>query len=66
MSALKQIEDAIRGLTQEDRTRFRAWFAEFDASEWDREFEADAAAGRLDWLGEEARTDLQAGRCTER
>ena len=48
------------------RAAFRAWFAEFDAQEWDRQFEADVAAGRLDWLIEEAREDLKAGRCTDR
>ncbi len=44
---------------------FRQWFAERDAAEWDRQFEADVAAGRLDSLGEEALKDLREGRCTD-
>ena len=66
MSTVREIEDAIQKLTNEERAAFRAWFAEYDADEWDRQLEADAAAGRLDWLVQEARDDVQSGRCTER
>lgn len=66
MSTLQQIEDAIRRLSDEERAAFRTWFAEFDAQEWDRQLEADVAAGRLDWLIDEARQDLRSGRCTDR
>jgi hypothetical protein len=66
MSTLEQLEDAVRGLSPADRAAFRAWFAEFDAAEWDRQLEADVAAGRLDWLVAEARQDRDAGRCTDR
>ena len=66
MSTLQQLEEAVRRLSTEERTAFRAWFAEFDAAEWDRQFEADVSAGRLDWLAEEARAELRAGRCTDR
>lgn len=66
MNAIQQIEDAVRRLSVEERAAFRAWFAEFDAEEWDRQFEADVAAGRLNWLVEEARQDQRQGRCSER
>ena len=66
MSTVKQIEEAVRQLSADERAAFRAWFAEFDAEEWDRQLEADAKAGRLDWLVEEARQDLREGRCTDR
>jgi hypothetical protein len=66
MIALHEIEEAIRQLPDADRAAFRAWFAEFDAAEWDRQFEADVTEGRLDWLVEEAKADLRAGRCTDR
>lgn len=32
---------------------------------WDRQFEADVAAGRLDQLAEEVLQDLREGRCTD-
>jgi hypothetical protein len=66
MNTLAQLEDAIRQLSDVDRTAFRAWYAEFDAEEWDRQLEADAAAGKLDWLVEEARRENREGRCTDR
>jgi hypothetical protein len=66
MTTVEQIEAAVRGLSEADKAAFRAWFAEFDAQEWDRQIEADVAAGRLDWLIDEARDDLKSDRCTDR
>jgi hypothetical protein len=63
--AVQEIAKAIRGLSPEDLVVFRAWFAEFDAEVWDRQIEADIAAGRLDQFADEALQDLKAGRCTE-
>ena len=65
MSTVKEIEQAVRQLSAEDLAAFRAWFAEFDADEWDRQFEEDVAAGRLDQLADEALQDLREGRCTD-
>ena len=48
-------------LSQEDLAKFRTWFAEFDAADWDRQFEADVAEGRLDALAEKALKDLRKG-----
>ncbi|MEX1097047.1 MAG: hypothetical protein WED34_13450 [Planctomycetales bacterium] len=66
MSTVEELETAVQSLSPEDRAAFRAWFVEFDADEWDRQLEADAAAGRLDWLVAEALADREAGRCTDR
>lgn len=66
MSTVREIEEAVQKLSDEDRAIFRAWFAAYDAAQWDRQLEEDVAAGRLDWLMEEARADRDAGRCTER
>jgi hypothetical protein len=66
MSTIREIEDAVQRLSADERAAFRSWYAEFDAGEWDRQFEADVAAGRLNWLLKEATDDLQAGRCTDR
>ncbi|MCI0492395.1 MAG: hypothetical protein L0Z07_05625 [Planctomycetes bacterium] len=65
MSRIVEIEQAVRQLPAEDLAAFRAWFAEFDAGIWDRQFEDDVAAGRLDALAEEAIEDLRQGRCTD-
>ncbi len=66
MSTVEELEAAVERLSPVDRAAFRAWFAEFDAQEWDRQLESDASAGRLDWLVVEALADRQAGRCTDR
>lgn len=66
MSTVEELEAAVKGLSPEERAAFRAWFAEFDAAEWDQQIEADVAAGRLDGLVAQALTDLKAGRCTDR
>ena len=66
MSTIQQLENGVRQLSSEELAAFRAWFAEYDAEQWDLQFEADVSAGRLDWLVEEARRDLREGRCTDR
>ena len=65
MSSVKEIEFAVAQLSCEDLGRFRTWFADFDADTWDRQFEADAVAGRLDALGDEALRDLDEGQCRD-
>jgi hypothetical protein len=66
MSTVEEIEAAIQQLPPDQMAVFRAWFAEFDAATWDQQIAADDAAGRLDWLVQEAVDDLDAGRCTDR
>jgi hypothetical protein len=66
MAGVNEIEDAVLRLTPSELDAFRTWFAEFDASAWDRQIEDDAAAGRLDAFADEALNDLRAGRCTDR
>ena len=66
MSTVQELEEAVRLLSPEDRAAFRAWYAKFDAEEWDRQLEKDVAAGKLDWLGQEAQDDRRSGRCSDR
>jgi len=65
MSKVEEIEDAVQKLDATDLAAFRSWFAEFDAAQWDRQFEEDVLAGKLDALADEAIADLRAGRCPE-
>jgi len=62
MSELEELEKRIRELPPEELAKFRAWFAEFDHLMWDRQIEADAAAGKLSNLAAEARADYKAGK----
>ncbi len=65
MSQVEKIESQIAALSSTDLAAFRKWFAEFDASAWDRQFEADVKAGRLDGLAGSALMDHAAGRSKE-
>jgi hypothetical protein len=62
VTKIEKLEEEVRKLSARDLATFRAWFAEFDASQWDREFDADAANGRLDRLADAALADHAAGR----
>jgi len=62
MTRLEIIEKSVTELSPEELARFRDWFAEFQAAQWDRQFETDARAGKLDRLAEEALADHRAGR----
>ncbi|WP_041933777.1 hypothetical protein [Gloeothece verrucosa] len=65
MKTLQEIEEAVSQLSPEDLAAFRNWFAQFDAVAWDKQFEEDVAAGRLDELAKKALKNLQAGNCTD-
>ena len=64
MSRLDEIEEHVRDLRPEELSAFREWFTAFDAEAWDRQFEADAIAGKLDDLAERALRDHSAGKST--
>ena len=64
--SVQEIETAVSQLTPDQLADFRAWFTEFEAQHWDRQFETDAQTGRLDALAAEALGDYRAGRTTER
>ena len=60
MGAVEKLELLIKSLSPQELTKFREWFAEFDAQVWDRQIESDAAAGKLDRLIEESMADHRA------
>ena len=63
MSTIQEIESAITKLKPEDIRTVGAWLDELREEMWDQRIAADAKAGRLDKLMEEARQDFEAGRC---
>ncbi len=65
MTKIEIIERQIKELSREELAQFRAWFAEFDGELWDRQFEADVKAGKLDALAEQALRDHLAGQSTK-
>lgn len=65
MSRVDNIEGQIRELSAEELRALRVWFDEFDAEPWDRQFEGDVSAGRLERLAERALRDHEAGLSTK-
>jgi len=63
MSTVAEIENAIKKLTPEEIRTVGDWLDAFREQLWDRQIEADAQAGKLDKLMEEAKQDYLAGRC---
>lgn len=62
--SVQELESAVSKLSREELAAFRRWFVEFDAAAWDKQFEEDVAAGRLDKFADEALSDLKQGRAT--
>ena len=65
MRSVKSIEKAVEALPATELAEFRQWFAEFDASIWDRQIELDSVSGKLDALAAEALADHRAGAARE-
>ncbi len=64
MVTIKEIENSVACLPEDQLEEFRKWFEEFDAKIWDEQFERDVNEGKIDKLAEEALNDLDTGRCT--
>lgn len=61
MENIESIEKAVELLPPAALAEFRRWFAEFDATAWDKQIEQDAADGNLNAMAAEALADYQAG-----
>ena len=65
MGNVKSIERAVESLPPLELAEFRGWFAEFDATAWDKQIEQDAVSGKLDVLAAEALADYRTGSARE-
>jgi len=65
MGKIEDLERQIKQLSAEELAEVRRWYAEFDAQSWDRQFEADVKAGKLDALAEKALRAHAAGQTTK-
>ncbi len=54
MLNVNEIKKAIESLPEKDFIQLRQWFSEKNWIKWDRQIEADCAAGKLDFLVKEA------------
>ena len=65
MSKIESIEQQIEKLSPKELAAFRTWYAAFDAEAWDRQFEADVKAGKLDALADKALRAHTSGQSTK-
>jgi hypothetical protein len=61
MSRVEEIEAAIEELSPEDFLRVVRWFNDRAQSQWDEQMDEDSAAGRLDFLFDEASKEAEEG-----
>jgi hypothetical protein len=60
--SIQEIESEVARLSRADLAAFAEWFEEFTAQAWDKQLEADVAAGKLDHLAKQADEHFEAGR----
>lgn len=61
MGRVEEIEAAIEGLPPDEFRRIAQWFREREQSQWDERLDCDSAAGKLDFLFEEAERESKEG-----
>ncbi|MCY4134590.1 MAG: hypothetical protein OXG30_06705 [bacterium] len=49
-STVSDIQQAILGLPEDEYAQLREWFSDLDWERWDKQIEADADEGALDFL----------------
>lgn len=62
MSTVAEIENALQALPLAEARKVAGWLQQYLDEKWDRQIDADIAAGKLDRLAEEAVGDYRAGR----
>ncbi|TIT77092.1 MAG: hypothetical protein E5W56_04010 [Mesorhizobium sp.] len=62
MTKPEQIQALVTNLDPAEFKAFAAWFEALQADLWDKQIEADAKAGRLDKLAEQALAEIRAGK----
>ena len=65
MNRLENVENEVKQFSADELRAFRAWFVEYEAGMWDRQFESDVRGGKLDRLAGRALRDHEAGKATD-
>ena len=65
MTSLAEIKEAIQNLPPTEFAEIVRWLEDVQEDEWDRQFEADAAAGRLNFFKEQVAQARVAGTVRE-
>ncbi|MBS0327439.1 MAG: hypothetical protein JSS46_12985 [Proteobacteria bacterium] len=65
MDKVDDLERQVQGLSPDELATFRRWFAAFDGEIWDRQFESDVKAGKLNSIADRARQAHDAGKSSK-
>ncbi len=65
MTTVSELQDAILGLSEADYSELRRWLLDQDWDRWEREFDEDVRAGKLDALAAEALEAKARGELTD-
>jgi len=65
MKTIEEIKSAVKHLPQPEFTRFRKWFDEYEANQWDKQIEHDINSGKLDKMAHNALNDFNSGNSSE-
>jgi hypothetical protein len=60
-TAIEQIESAILKLSPQELSQLANWVLDLDEQQWDSQIERDVVAGKLDFLTQEALSELESG-----
>lgn len=62
MKNFEEVKSAIEALPRREYMKLTHWLSEHDWQVWDEDIERDSAAGKLDFLIEEAQTSDHPGK----
>jgi len=65
MKTIEEIKSAVKHLPQPEFTRFRKWFDEYEAKQWDKQLENDINSGKLNKIARNVLNDFHSGNCSE-
>lgn len=65
MANVKDLESAITNLSAEDYKELRDWLEKYESEKWDKQFEDDAASGKLDTFAREAIREYKNCKCSD-
>ncbi|MGL5833448.1 MAG: hypothetical protein ACRC1Z_09475 [Waterburya sp.] len=63
MSKVEQIEAEILKLSPQEFSQLADWLLNLNEQRWDDQIEQDVAAGKLDFLAQEALAEFESGNC---
>jgi len=65
MTQVQRIVEEVASLPKVELAKFRLWFENFEAKEWDKQIEKDISSGMLDDMANKAIADFKVGNYKE-